>query len=479
MTKTLRPSQEKLIDGFFENDAQLGIAGMGAGKTAATLHALNEMHETHVINCAIVLAPPMVAATVWPNEPAKWYELNGPVEVRHADTPAQREAALKWLAEDPEGGVLRVAAMSFHIIGWLKDNAHLIPGACALVFDESSFLKSPRSKNGHALRAIVDKFPQRYFLTGTPRPNGYEDLWGQYQALSDSELFKPFDEWRRDNFKPLDHNGYNWEVHGFRAKKLDKKLAPFTTRVDADLDLPALNAGPDFDFTIELNATARAAYDEMEEELVTMVAKKVAGTALPEGVTTQQYIVQALSQAIASAKLSQIAQGYVYDEGEPVVYLHREKEKALTDIVTMNGDEPLLIWYGFRADIPLIKTALGVDFLPQLGGDTSSKDKQRFIAQFGRGELPFLVAHPASAAHGIDDLKHHCRRMVWFCPTWSAEQYDQALKRLHRPGQSRPVFSHQIVARNTVDAVKVNRVAYKLEDQAEWVSLIERVKERL
>jgi SNF2 family DNA or RNA helicase len=90
-----------------------------------------------------------------------------------------------------------------------------------------------------------------------------------------------------------------------------------------------------------------------------------------------------------------------------------------------------------------------------------------------------LLAHPASAAHGIDGLKNACRRMIWFCPTWSAEQYDQALKRLHRPGQTRPVFSHQIVAKNTVDEIKVNRVAYKMQDQAEWARLIERVKKEI
>lgn len=471
----LRPSQETIIDGVFGHDQQMVIAGMGAGKTSATLHALNELYEESVIDCAIVLAPPMVASTVWPKEPAKWDGLRGLVECRFAGSPAEREEALRW-AGGWHARPLRIVSMSFHIIGWLAKNQNLIPKNCALVFDESSFLKSPRSKNGKALRDIAHLFPVRYMLTGTPRPNGYEDLWGQYQALTAGLLWGQFDNWRRDNFKPMDYNGYTWQVHDFRAKKLDRQLAPLTTRVDADLDLPALNAGPDFDFTIELPSAAAKVYKEMEDELVTEVARKVAGTPLPEDMDTEAYIVQAMSQAIASSKLSQIAQGYLYDEGEEVSAIHTMKRDALTEIVQMNGDEPLLIWYGFRSDIPLIKQALRVDHLPVLGGDSTAAQKKRWIEQFGRGELPFLAAHPASAAHGIDELKYHCRRMVWFCPTWSAEQYDQALKRLHRPGQTRPVFSHQIVAKNTVDEIKVNRVAYKMADQEQWVRLIEQVR---
>lgn len=484
----LRPSQEEIITGIFENDAQMIVAGMGSGKTAATLFGLAELRNEDLIDCAIVLAPPLVARTVWPREPGKWPPLRHHVEAVHAGaTPAQRVKSMGWL-HGAEPGRLRIVTMSLHLCKWLKDNLHLIPRRCALVVDESSFFKDARSKNGKALREIAEKFIVRYTLTGTPRPNGYEDLWGPYQLLTADKLWPPFDDWRRRNFMPKDYNGYNWEVHDFRAKELDVQMAPLTTRVDADLDLPALSAGPEFDFEIELPPAARAVYDEMEEELVTRVVKALQGEEEPD-------YVAALSQAVASSKLAQIAQGYLYDKvvddmgesvGQAVAELHDEKAQALVDIVTMAGAEPILIWYGYRHDVEMIEGALNKHVgrtvsgrFPRLGGGVSPAQGQRFIEAFGRGELPILLAHPASAAHGIDELKLSCRRMVWFCPTWSAEQYDQALKRLHRPGQTRPVFSHQIVAKKTVDEVKVNRVSYKLQDQAEWARLIERVKKEI
>lgn len=476
MTKQLRESQQDIIDSVFGHDQQYVIAGMGAGKTAAMLHALNELHAEDVIDCAIVLAPPLVASTVWPKEVDKWDALRHEIVVSSAgDTPAARLRSLKWLGTENRVQ-LQVVSMSFHQCQWLKEYRELIPPRCALVIDEGSFFKGPRSKNGKALREIADAFVARYVLSGTPRPNGYEDMWGQYTILKPG-IWAPFDDWRRRNFMPKDYNGYSWEVHDFRARELDRDILPLTTSIVVDLELEALNAGPDFDTWVDLPPAARAAYDEMEEHLITKVARSLKDD-------DDDVVVAALMQAVASSKLAQIAQGYLYDvidpelgKGEKVADIHEAKMDALRDLRFGCAGENVIVWYGFRADIPLIEKAMGSKGpLPRLGGGTSPALGKRYIEAFGKGEIPVLLAHPASAAHGIDDLKHHCHRMFWFCPTWSAEQYEQALKRLHRPGQTEPVFSHQIAARGTVDEVKLNRVAYKLEDQAHWARLVAQVK---
>jgi hypothetical protein len=475
----LRESQEEIINDQYGNDLRYVVAGMGSGKTSATLHALSELHDADVIDCAVVLAPPLVAATVWPKEPAKWPALRHAVSVR-APSLQDRAQALQWLAEGG-GTPLRVVSLSFHLCKWLKENADQIPERCALVIDEGSFFGGPRSKNGAALREIAGRFTNRYILSGTPRAGGYEELWGQYTILAPG-IWPAFDDWRRKNFMPKDYNGYEWEVHDFRARQLDRQVAALTTVIDVDLGLPPLSAGPDFDYMIDLPPDARAAYDEMEEEQITAVAKQLEAM----GDVPEEVLVAALTRAVASGKLAQIAQGYIYstpegeDTGRKVADLHTAKQDMLTDILHGCRGENLLIWYGYRADIELIEKAVGAkNPLPRLGGGVTPSQARKAIEAFGRGELPFLLAHPASAAHGIDDLKHHCHRMIWFCPTWSAEQYDQALKRLDRPGQTKPVFSHQIAARATVDEVKLNRVAYKLDDQAEWRRLVKALRSKI
>lgn len=480
--KKLRESQHDIADAAYENDEQLIVAGMGAGKTAGALTAFSDLQAQGFRRRALVLAPPLVALTVWPAEPGKWEHLQHLTVEALSGSPAQRLKRLKESRAD-------ILTLSIYLCKWLKENLKSLPADLdVLIIDEPSFFKGPRSANAKALRrvgrqtwSVVERFKTRIGLTGTPRPNGYEDLWHPMMILTDDGIWPPFDDWRRRNFMPEDPNGYRWTVHDFRAKELDKQMASYVTSVDADLDLDPLSAGSDFDFKVTLPPGARAKYDEMEEDMITAV---VASLRKAEKVTEQMvedYLVAAMTQGVKSGKLAQIAQGYLYDEGEAVTILHEEKVEALRELRLAAGDENLLIWYGYRADLPLIHKALDAkDPLPQLGGTQWTKSKQvKFIDEFGAGKIKNLLAHPASAAHGIDALKMGGRRMIWFCPTFSAEQYAQALMRLHRPGQTKPVFSHQIVAENTVDMVKVNRVAYKQADEASWVKLVAKVRSML
>lgn len=471
----LRPSQHEIADAIYENDVQMLVAGMGAGKTAGSLTSFEELKANGVAHRALVVAPPLVAATVWPREPAKWGHLKHLTVEALTGTPARRMRRLTESKAD-------ILAVSCHLSKWLAEVKDKLPKDLdVLIIDEPSFFKGPRSAQGKALRKITDRFRLIYSLTGTPRPNGYEDLWGQMMIMTNGKIWEPFDKWRRRNFMPEDPNGYRWTIHDFRAKQIDAQVAPYITSVEVDLDLEPLNAGPDFDWFVEMPPKAREKYDEMEDELIAHVAANLRkGPGVIREEDLEDTLVVALSQGVKSGKLAQIAQGYLYDEGQAISYLHDAKVEALREIREAAGDENLLIWYGYRADIPLIEKALHEEDLPMLGGDTFSKREQvRFIEDFGKGKIRNLLAHPASAAHGIDELKNGARRMVWFCPTWSAEQYAQALHRLYRPGQTRPVFSHQILTKGTVDMIKVNRVQYKRDDEADWTRLVAKTRDML
>ncbi len=300
------------------------------------------------------------------------------------------------------------------------------------------------------------------------------EMWNEPEANMDA-----FTAWRARNFRPLDFNGYNWKVHDFREKQLLRQVAPYTLTIeDKDMpELPELNAGPDFDWVVDLPAEARAKYDEMEKKLVAEVARNVT----TESVMTdslEDILIAALSEGAKSGKLEQIAQGYLYDEGEAVSELHDQKVEALREIRESAIGEPLLIYYGFKHDLPLIRKALGKKTLPTLVGAKASQ-AQKIIDQWNAGELPELVIHPASAAHGIELQHGPGRRIVGFCPTWSAERYAQIIRRVQRPGQGRPVFVHQIRARDTVDDIKVNRVAHRIEEQDHFKRMVEEVRRQL
>ena len=86
------------------------------------------------------------------------------------------------------------------------------------------------------------------------------------------------------------------------------------------------------------------------------------------------------------------------------------------------------------------------------------------IRAWNEGRIRMLLAHPASAGHGLN-LQHGGSTVVWFSLTWSLELYQQANKRLHRPGQRSTVFLHHIVAKGTIDEAVMGALKAKKTGQ--------------
>lgn len=464
----LRDDQQASIDHLFGSDGCFLVMRMGGGKTATILTAVAELMEEGHRRKAIVMAPPLVAHTVWVKEPGKWEHLRGLKVEALVGSRMQRRKQLQKTDAD----ILTVSdGLTEWLVDWLMELPEDDPWLDLFIYDEPK-LKSPRGKIGRHLEKLSHRVKTMWFLSGTPRPNGYEDLYRPIRILSRGAVWSEnFDHWRRRNFMPMDYHGYRWEVHDFRRPVLDKAMRPYlvTAPLPANARESAIIAGDDQDFEIDLPKDARETYDEMEKHLLAEVRDKLG----PE--SSESALVAALSQAVASSKLEQIAQGYIYDEGESIARLHDQKVEALKYLLDAAGSEAVVIVYRFREDLKLIEEALGKGRKSRiLGGGVSQKKKLRSIDEWNEKKLDALILHPASAGHGVE-LQHGGSRMIWFCPIWSNEQYDQTLKRLDRPGQTEPVFSHQIVARGTVDIVKRNRVVHKMAEHEAFLDLVRKL----
>ena len=100
-----------------------------------------------------------------------------------------------------------------------------------------------------------------------------------------------------------------------------------------------------------------------------------------------------------------------------------------------------MVFYYFKHDLARLKERFP---------NAKELDTADDIHDWNAGKIPLLLVHPASAGHGLN-LQHGGHIVVWFGLTWSLELYQQANKRLHRPGQSEPVMIHHLVARGTID----------------------------
>ena len=83
------------------------------------------------------------------------------------------------------------------------------------------------------------------------------------------------------------------------------------------------------------------------------------------------------------------------------------------------------------------------------------------ITRWNQGEIPVLLAHPASVGHGLN-LQDGGHTIVWFSlPNWDNDVYQQANKRLYRSGQKEVVSVIHIVAKNTIEEVMLRSLKSK------------------
>jgi hypothetical protein len=228
------------------------------------------------------------------------------------------------------------------------------------------------------------------------------------------------------------------------------------TVADEDMpDLPPLNVVVT---PIRLPDAVMATYRTMARELFATIGERS---------------IEAASPLIATGKLSQISNGFLYDEGaDDPVAVHTLKIDWLRELVESLDGEPLLIAYEFVEDLRTIRRAFGE--VPALGGLTPAREAARLVEAWNEGKLPLLAFHPAAASHGLN-LQFGGSRMAWLSPSWSAELTEQAIARLYRPGQTRHVTIHVCIAIGTVDEMKRDRVLGKMSAQQAFTRYLEKL----
>jgi hypothetical protein len=324
------------------------------------------------------------------------------------------------------------------IAQWLVDELKTFPADHPLfdllIVDETSKLKDPRSKRGKALKSIAGRFNMRWGMTGTPRPNSVADLFGPARLITNGRLWgDSYWKWQRDNFYAVDWQGYDWRPLPGREDVLQAEFATIAIALgEGEMpELPELSILVD---DVKLPPDARRVYAEMERKLLADVGVKD---------------ILAKTSAVATGKLAQAANGFMYGEGgnTDVTELHDEKATWLQELVESLDGEPLIVVYEYREDLAMVRELFG--------------------------DVPYLGA--GSAGHGLN-LQAGGSRMAWIAPTWSAELWEQTVARLHRPGQKAHVMIHVCVGTNTVDEMKRMRVIDKLSAQAAFEAYLARAK---
>ncbi|POZ84746.1 hypothetical protein C3743_15515 [Burkholderia contaminans] len=455
---TPRAYQHAIIDHLLDTPRGAAWAGMGMGKSVSTLTALDIL-ELVEPGPTLVLAPLRVAASTWPDEAAKWDHLRNIEVSAVVGTPDQRRAALARPAS--------VYTTNYDNLPWLVETYGERWPFRKIVADESTKLKSFRLRQGgkraQQLARVAHSRANRFIeLTGTPSPNGLQDLWGQSWFLDRGvRLGRSFDAFRQRWFQTIqvgaDRNATQLKPLPHAQAEIEERMRDLCLSLDArdyfDIDEPIVNV-----IRVELPPKARAMYRAMEREMF---------LALDTG-----HKIEAFSAASRTMKCLQLANGAVYtdERGEQWAEVHDGKLQALESIVEEAAGMPVLVAYHFKSDLARLMRAF-----PR--GRALDQDPQT-IRDWNAGKIPIMFAHPASAGHGLN-LQDGGNILAVFGHWWDLEQYLQIVERIgptrqKQAGHDRPVFIHHIIAHDTIDELVLERRESKREVQDLLLSAMKR-----
>jgi len=401
---------------------------MGLGKTPTALLAIQTLLDRLEVQRVLIVAPKRVALSTWPEEVRKWgFRVRLQVLT---GSPAQRE---RQLAADADAWVI-----NYELIPWLVEhygNGKRWPFDM-LVLDEASKVKHHATNRVKALRKVRKHIARVVELTGTPAPNGLIDLWAQLILLDQGARLFPTLTRYRERWFEADYLGYHYSPREGAEAEIHQRLADIclTLRAEDYLSLPGVNP---VTLPVQLPDNAARLYQTLEREML---------------IELEQTEVTAWNAAALTNKCRQLANGALYcDDAEGWALVHNAKVDALKDLVDEAQGEPVLVAYAYQSDR---------DRLLQAFPHAQTIDDGRAIDRWNKGQVPMLIAHPASAGHGLN-LQYGGRLICWFGLDWSLELYQQFNARLHRQGQTKPVFIYHLVAQDTVDVLVLERLQTK------------------
>jgi SNF2 family DNA or RNA helicase len=453
----------------------------GYRKTSIVLAAFKLLKQKGVVSKLLVVGTPRICGRSgpWQQEVRKWRDfahlrvvnLHGPKKDRllaqDADIYLVSYEGLEWLFD-----VAKKVSQKTGKVSVVPNFARVKKlGVDMLALDEVSKVKSHTAQRSKVVFLAQDHFHRIVSMTGSPQPNGMEDLFG-IMLVTDGgySLGRYITHYRNNYFHPTGYGGYDWQLNEGAREKIYEKVAPFTFRLDSEhlVKIPKLVTNV---VTVGLPDEARRMYDELEEEFITEVQEKGLG---PVSIVAQ-------NSGGAFVKCAQLANGGIFKPSKmdeetlarsrrrEWLDVHYEKVDAVVALVEELGSQPALIVYDFAHDLARLQAALGKDF-HHIGSGVTARRGDELISLWNRGKLPGLLVHPASLSHGINMQENNAQHVIWHSLTTNYEWYDQLIRRLRRSGNSAEhVTAHLIVAKNTVDEIKLASLRRKKGEQGQFL----------
>ncbi len=347
----------------------------------------------------------------------------------------------------------------------------------ALILDESHRAKTADGRTAKGLAQISPHVPLKMALTGTPIPHSPLDIFAQFRIL-DPGVFGP----SYHRFK-MDHailGGFQRrQVVGYKdLPLLKKKMDVLAFHVDRNvLSLPpALHE----ERSTQLAPAARRVYDRFEADFYVALSsgemstnntltrllrlqQMTSGYATVDGDSPSPSFLPSLPSLPSASDPDDFQRPLlsISPTGARLEHIDTAKEDLLLDILTdIPPDEPVVIFCQFTPDLDAVHRVAAT--LRRASMELSGRrdeweawqDGLRPDSTLDPSVPPIIAVQMQAGGSGVDLTR--ARYCIYYSVGYSLGNYLQSEARVHRPGQTRPVFYIHLVVKNSVDE-KVRR----------------------
>ena len=436
----LHKYQQRMID-FIYNTPKCAVwAGLGLGKTITTLTAITDLLDSFSVSKVLIIAPLRVANSVWHTESKRWTHTKDLTFSIVTGSEKERISALFKSAD--------IYVINRENVSWIVEHYAKKWPFDMIVLDEASSFKSASSQRFKALRKTIPFTNRLVELTGTPSPNGLLDIWSQMYLIDSGERLGRSMAAYKQRFFEAGYNGYSFKPVKSADKIIHKLIDDIVISLNVD-DYLEMPDRIDTAIRVQLPPSRMVEYKQLEREFLIQINDNE---------------IVAYNAATLAGKLLQYCNGAMYtDELKNWTEIHTAKLDALDEILEDNQDENLLIAYNYKTDLIRLKARYPDAVVLDKNPDT--------ITEWNNGNIQMLLAHPASAGHGLN-LQHGGSIIVWFGLNWSLELYQQFNGRLHRQGQTKPVRVVHIVADGCIDDKVMIAISNKAQTQQDLLDAL-------
>lgn len=440
MKITLNSEQANALE-IIKEKRQYGIFfDMGVGKTALMLSLIEYLaFDKLEISNVLIIAPASVAnkLTVWQDEIQKWdnfsffdyHDLSGPRKKRK---------------EKIENNKPSITIMSDALVTWWFEEYGNMDMFDMIIIDESSRFKSAKAKKFKKLAKMIDLDKHRvYLLSGTPVPNGWQDIWSQIFLLDKGKrLGTSFWKFLDNYFMTFGYKRVMLKETKKYVMQLIKDICVFAS--SENIELPKLTEEK---IMMDFSQEKQEMFNNFQNNYILDIEDEE---------------ISVLSKQILINKCLQLSNGAIYNDKEGNYKIFdNSKIDFVKKYSEEHPEENILVFYSFKFDKNRLLELDGAELI----NDVESKNR------WNEGKIKIGVISPYSFQYG-GNLQYGGYTIIWFGLLWGLENYLQSNKRIYRQGQKHDVKIMYLMMNKTWDEYVYKAVVSKEITQNDFLENI-------